>query len=38
MILRVNFNFDGLVGKLVGERARLNFRVKFDDIGRLERG
>ena len=35
MILRVNFNFDGLVGKLVGQRVRLNFRVGFDDIGRL---
>lgn len=35
MILRVNFNFDGLVGKLVGRRGKLNFRVRFDDIGRL---
>lgn len=35
MILRVNFNFGGLVGKLVGRRGKLNFRVRFDEISRL---
>lgn len=38
MILRVNFNFDGMVSKLVRQRVKLNFRVRFDDIDCLGRG